>query len=57
MWDVKLLEMEYPGQIDFDTSGGEEDPKFTRVLRPHNTVEGNLDYYNNTDNYFTMDLL
>lgn len=57
MWDVKLLEMEYRGQINFDTSGGEEDPKFTRVLRPHDTVEGNLNYYNNTDNYFTMDLL
>ena len=57
MWDVKLLEMEYRGHTDFVTSGGEEDPKFTRVLRPSNTKGNNLDYYHNPGNMFTMDLL
>lgn len=57
MWDVKLLEMEYRGQNSFNTSGGEEDPKFTRVLRPADTKSKNFEYYHNPDDYFTMDLV
>ena len=60
MWDVKLLEMERRGQNTFDTAGGEEDPKYTRILRPANTKSGNFDYYHAPDTppkYFTMDLV
>jgi hypothetical protein len=57
MWDVKLLEMEYRGQTNYSTSGGEEDPKFTRVLRPPTTKKQNLEYYHDPGEMFTMDLV
>lgn len=58
MWDVKLLEMEYRGQNQFDTAGGEEDPKYTRVLRPAATINDNFAYYKSASpEYFNMDLV
>jgi hypothetical protein len=57
MWDVKLLEMEYKGQCNFDSAGGEEDRKFVRIFRPGDHINEAVEYYRNPGNMFTMDLV